>query len=123
MQIIGRKRGRLVSFLSFDLPFNGLNINVEVQMTARRTLLWLVEGQGDELMDESRILQSSVSARSTMIKCTSTLSLPPVAPSISSIITSTGFEPPTDEPASNTGLIRSSIVLPERASLEWKVKH
>jgi hypothetical protein len=92
-------------------------------MTARRTLFWLVEGQGDELMDESRILQRSVSARSTMIKWTNTLSLPPVAPSISSIITSTGFEPPTDEPASNIGLIRSSIVLPERASLEWKVKH
>jgi hypothetical protein len=92
-------------------------------MAARRTLLWLVEGQGDELMDESRILQSSVSVRSTMIKCTNTLSLPPVAPSISSIITSTGFEPPTDEPASSTGLIRSSIVLPERASLEWEIKH
>jgi hypothetical protein len=92
-------------------------------MTTRRTLLWLVEGEGDELMDESRILQNSVSARSTIIKWTNTLSLPPVAPSISSMITSTGFELPTDEPASSTGLIRSSIVPPERASLEWEIKH
>jgi hypothetical protein len=91
-------------------------------MTVRRTVLWLVEGQGNELMDESRVLQSSVSARSTITKWTDTLSLPPVAPSISSIITSTGFEPPTDEPASSTGRIRSSIVLPERASLEWEIK-
>jgi hypothetical protein len=125
MQITGRKSGRRVSFLSFDLPglisFNDLATNAEA-MKLRRTLLWLAKGQGDEFVDKSRVLQNLFSTRITAINRDLTLSLPPVAPSISSIITSTGFEPPTDEPASNTGRIRSSMVLPERASLKWEIK-
>ena len=46
-----------------------------------------------------------------------TLSPAPVAPSISSIITRTGFELPILAPDSNTGRILSSTTVPERASL------
>ena len=46
-----------------------------------------------------------------------TVSPAPVAPSISSIMSRTGFLLPTADPDSNVGLTRSSITDPDRASL------
>lgn len=46
-----------------------------------------------------------------------TLSPPPVAPSISSTTTRTGFLLPTIDPVSKAGRIRSSTTCAERASL------
>ena len=51
---------------------------------------------------------------------TRTLSLPPVAPSISSIMSKTGFVLPIAEPDSSMGRTRSSIDCADRVSL-WCV--
>lgn len=48
-----------------------------------------------------------------------TLSPAPVAPSISSMMTRTGFELPIAAPDSKVGRILSSTTEPERASLAW----
>jgi len=80
-------------------------------------LLWLHRGECNQTLNEPR----SLTLVSEPIRREATLaltwSLPPVAPSISSITTSTGFLLPTFEPDSNAGRILSSIVPAERESL------
>lgn len=80
-------------------------------------LFWLLHSECNQFMNEpGGLTLVSVSIRR---KATSALtwSLPPVAPSISSITTSTGLLLPILEPDSNAGRILSSIVPAERESL------
>lgn len=81
--------------------------------------LGVVLGQCDEFLDKTCRLPTSIrDARwGPEYRTRRTLSPAPVAPSISSTITRTGFELPIPAPDSNTGRILSSTTVPERASL------
>ena len=75
--------------------------------------------QGDEFLDKTCRLQHSSAPTKHRIRYPTrrTLSPAPVAPSISSTMTRTGFELPIAAPDSRAGRILSSTTVPERASL------
>src|SRR5258706_952500 len=123
MEMIGRKSGRWPLFFSFECAETCLEV-VAAPKTFMLTvlLLSLHHGECDQLLNEPRGLQlvsESIRRKATLAL---TWSLPPVAPSISSIITSTGFLLPTFEPDSNAGRILSSTVPAERESLPNKLQ-
>ena len=70
-----------------------------------------------ELVYETSILKVMSAVDEQHMQKKNLLTSLPVAPSISSITTKTGFVLPTAEPDSRAGRIRSSTIWPVRASL------
>jgi hypothetical protein len=113
---MGRTRGRRPSFLSFERP-DSLTCQPRLSIYEQCVPFFDLVNVRPMSLCTNPTFYGNIIRTCVRNSALLTLSDPPVAPSISSMITSTGLVPPTAVPVSSTGLIRSSMVLPVRASL------